>query len=93
MDEQQLRQQLMGRRIAARRERRGLTQRQLAPLVGVSQGAVTAWERGINIPRWDELRALARELEVPGQWIVEPLVQDWSTIGSDPSEDEENLGP
>lgn len=91
MNEQQLRQQLMGRRIAARRTRRGLSQRALAPAVGVTQGAITAWERGENVPRWDELRKLADELDVPAAWIIAPLVESWSTI-SQGGEDEHDLG-
>lgn len=92
MDEQQLRQQLMGRRIAARRKHQGLSQRALAPAVGVSQGAITAWERGENVPRWDELRKLAGELDVPASWIIEPLVESWSTIRQR-GEDEHDLSP
>ena len=37
-----------GARIAALRKERGMTQRDLAQLVGVSDKAVSKWERGVS---------------------------------------------
>ncbi len=45
----------------ARRERR-LTQEELAALVGVSQGTISFWERGLETPTVEHLILLALEL-------------------------------
>lgn len=44
---------------AARREA-GLTQRELAELVGTTQSAVARWEAGAETPRFDTLSTLLR---------------------------------
>jgi transcriptional regulator with XRE-family HTH domain len=36
--------------LRAHRQRLGITQSQLADLLGVSFGAVSKWERGLNLP-------------------------------------------
>jgi transcriptional regulator with XRE-family HTH domain len=78
MDEQQLRQQVVGRRIATRRQQLGLTQRKMAEQLQVSQAAVDGWEHGRSIPRWPQLRELAVLLRVDASWLVRPLVDDWT---------------
>lgn len=75
-DDQDLRQRLFGRRLAARREAQGLSQQALSSRIGVRQSAVGNWESGIRMPRWPELRALANALDVPAAWLVEPLTAD-----------------
>ena len=45
--------------IKTRREQLGLTQNELAKIVGVTQGAVTQWENGISRPGVDTLCKLA----------------------------------
>lgn len=46
-------------RIREFRKRAGITQEELAQLLGVSRPAVAQWERGINNPRADMLIKLA----------------------------------
>lgn len=46
-------------RLAELRVREKLTQGDLAELLGVSQGAVGNWERGIRYPRITTLRRIA----------------------------------
>ena len=41
------------------RRRAGLTQRQAATRVGVSDGTISAWERGVRQPTWPHARRLA----------------------------------
>jgi transcriptional regulator with XRE-family HTH domain len=72
--EQRLRQELFGARLAASRDRAGLSQRALAAEVGLTQAAITAYERGVRIPRWPDLRALADVLDVDASWLIAPLV-------------------
>ena len=51
--------------IAKYREAAGLTQRQLADLVGVTDQTISNLERGANSPTLDTARALARVLGIP----------------------------
>ena len=48
--------------IRAARVNRGLTQGELAALIGVSQGAISFWENGMESPTVAHLIALALEL-------------------------------
>ncbi len=50
-------------RLRELRERRGLSQRQVAERLSVSPGAVARWELGDNKPTMDNLLALAALLE------------------------------
>lgn len=54
-------------RTAARRarERSGLTQAEIAVLIGVTDGIVSAWESGTRAPTGRNLVSLARELGTP----------------------------
>ena len=48
--------------IRSARIERGLTQEALAGRVGVSQGTISFWESGVEIPRVEHLVALTIEL-------------------------------
>jgi transcriptional regulator with XRE-family HTH domain len=61
----------LGGRIRAARERRGLTQRELAELVGVGARTVRLWEAGRKQPYLARLRTLARVLVVDLGWLLE----------------------
>ena len=50
--------------IAGRRKAKGLTQMQLAERVGVTNKAVSKWERGLNYPDIALLELLAASLEL-----------------------------
>ena len=49
--------------IKSVREAKGITQKQLADLVGVQQGAVAQWETGKTAPRFERILAIANALE------------------------------
>ena len=51
-----------GERLRALREKKGLTQEQLALLAGVRQSVVSKIERGVIDPRFSTMQALARAL-------------------------------
>lgn len=51
-------------RIRALRERRGVTQIELARLVGTTKSAVSLWESGETMPSADKLPTIAAVLEV-----------------------------
>ena len=60
----------IGARIRESRERKTLSQSELARRLGVSQPAVSDWENGKTEPSVDNLRAMAVELDVWFEWIV-----------------------
>ena len=60
----------VGGRIQAARLAKGLTQQQVADLVGVSKGAISQWESGkIEDLKADNILKLADVLEVSARWI------------------------
>lgn len=58
----------IGKRIAERRRIRGLTQKQLAALVGVGEKSLQAWEGGRANP-YRRLPLLARILGCSPEWL------------------------
>ena len=58
-------------RLREWRERRLLTQRELAERVGMSTGQINRIERGIHEPRFSTIRKLAEALEVTTDELVE----------------------
>ena len=71
----------IGRSIAEARNRRGLTQKDLAERLGYSIEAIASLERGQSFPRFRILIALSRELRVPLRDLVDQVDQ------IDPSDD------
>lgn len=57
-------------RIRSARMAAGLTQHQLALLVGVSRGAVANWERVGTAPRSEKLRLAALATQVSFEWLA-----------------------
>jgi len=60
----------LGERISKARERRGISQYELADLMGVSQQAVAAWERKVSTVRSDTLTKLATILRVSADELL-----------------------
>lgn len=54
----------IGIRIRKYRELRGLSQKELADLIGVSNSRISNWEQGINRPNADIISDLCRALDV-----------------------------
>ena len=54
----------IGRFIAEQRKRKGLTQAQLAETLDVSNKTISRWERGINLPDYDQVLTLSNLFEV-----------------------------
>ncbi|MBR3385325.1 MAG: helix-turn-helix transcriptional regulator [Atopobiaceae bacterium] len=59
-----LQRRLMGKRIRDLRQRRGLTQRELAELSGLSESALRSYELGDRFPKERHLDRIARALRV-----------------------------
>ena len=62
----------MKERLRELREKRGLTQAELAKRLGVGRTTVTLWERGDNRPRIDMLVDLAKILGVKVDYLLRP---------------------
>ena len=60
----------LGERIAQARQQAGLTQKQLAEKLGVSQRVVTYWEREASGLRADQLSNLAEALGVSADYLL-----------------------
>ncbi|EYT53817.1 XRE family transcriptional regulator [Leucobacter sp. UCD-THU] len=59
-----------GRFVTERRRAGGLTQRQLAERLHVTESAVSKWERGLSYPDITLVQAIAAELGVSGQELI-----------------------
>lgn len=59
-----------GDRIAEARKRLGLTQTQLAELLGAHLTTVNRWEKGHQVPEGETLGRLAQALKVEEGWIL-----------------------
>lgn len=57
-------------RLLARRNRLGITQQDLARISGISPTAISAWERGLNVPTGRLLEKLASALNVSAGWLM-----------------------
>ena len=71
----------VGQRIRAAREKKGLTQEELAALVDISPTHVSVIERGTKIPRMDTFVAIANVLEVSADSLLEDVV-DYAAEGA-----------
>jgi transcriptional regulator with XRE-family HTH domain len=63
----------LGKRIKAARERLQPkpTQAHIGDLFGISDKAVSAWERDETVPELDKIAKLAKRLQVPCIWLLE----------------------
>ena len=61
---------LLGERIAHARRAKGLSQKQLADLVGVTKSTVAKWESDRTSPRANRLNQVAGLLGIPMAWLL-----------------------
>ena len=57
-------------RITFARKRLGLSQAQLASILGVSRGACGQWEQGVSTPCVAHMSELARVTEISFEWLA-----------------------
>lgn len=62
--------QTMGKRIAAQRKKKGITQEQLSQRLGVTPQAVSKWENDLSCPDISILPSLAKELDVSVDYLL-----------------------
>lgn len=70
----------VGQRIKAARERKNMTQEDLAALIDISPAHISVIERGTNIPRIDTFVAIANALGVSADELLVDVV-DHATSG------------
>lgn len=61
----------IGANIKSARIRAGLTQAQLAEKIGVAASTITCYEKEVRLPDATKINALARALNVSGDWIID----------------------
>ena len=59
-------------KIKIARQEKGLTQIQLAEIVGTKKQSVNNWEHGRGIPGYDKLKELSKALGLPMEELFEP---------------------
>ena len=73
-------QQAIGRRIKAARERKRLTQEQLAELVDLSPMHVSVIERGVKLPKLETLINIANVLDVSADVLLQDVVHNQTKL-------------
>ncbi len=61
----------LGETIKELRIEKGLTQPELAKLVGVSKGMISIWENNVNEPKASFIKRLAVALEVSADYLLD----------------------
>ena len=59
-----------GERLATARDNAKMTQTEVAAIFDIKKAAVSAWERGRNMPTVDRIAVLAAEFKVSVDWLV-----------------------
>jgi transcriptional regulator with XRE-family HTH domain len=65
--------EIFGRNLKRARKAKGLTQKQLAQLLGVSEAAIGMWEAGARLPDVSMASRIAKALDVPLQYLADEL--------------------
>ena len=73
-------QKAIGRRIKAARERKGLTQEELAEEVNLSPMHVSVIERGVKLPKLETLINIANVLDVSADVLLQDVVKNQTKL-------------
>ena len=66
---------LLGNRIRIAREKKGITQEELAECVNISPSHISVIERGVKTARIDTVARIANELDVSADYLLQDLVK------------------
>lgn len=69
---------MIAERIKNLREKKGITQSELAKLLGITRSSVNAWEMGISVPSTQYLVELANTFHISTDYILG--IDETSTI-------------
>ena len=75
-------QKAIGRRIKAAREKKQLTQEQLAELVDLSTMHISVIERGVKLPKLETLINIANVLDVSADVLLQDVINNRGEIFS-----------
>ena len=75
-------QNAIGRRIKAAREKKGMTQEQLAEWVELSPMHVSVIERGVKLPKLETLINIANVLDVSADVLLQDVVKNQTKLYS-----------
>ena len=75
-------QKAIGRRIKAAREKKQLTQEQLAELVDLSTMHISVIERGVKLPKLETLINIANVLDVSADVLLQDVINNRADIFS-----------
>ena len=75
-------QKAIGRRIKAAREKKGMTQEQLAEWVELSPMHVSVIERGVKLPKLETLINIANVLDVSADFLLQDGVKNQTKLYS-----------
>ena len=67
---------MIGERIAQYRKEKGLTQKELGELVGLTSSAISLIESGKNNPTWENLKKIAETLAISQSELIGPRDKD-----------------
>lgn len=70
----------LGNFLREKREARGITQAEVASVLGCKSQFISNWERGAAAPPWPMLRAVVRLYKVDGREIVRLLVGEYEKM-------------
>lgn len=73
----------IGARIKAARERKGLQQKQVAELLGISAQKLANWEKGTNRPNAEMLPNICKVLDVTLDMLLDTERTEQSTLSFD----------
>ena len=65
-----LKMEIFAERLKELRTEKGLSQRELAKAVGLTQGAITHWENGVRSPSGEALILLAKYFGVTSDYLL-----------------------
>lgn len=80
-----------GEKIAKCRREQGLTQTELAELMGVTRQAVSRWESDAAFPETDKLIKLSKVFGCSTDWLLNYNEENFNSAGDDVEEDENVL--
>ena len=69
-----------GKRIAALRKEKGMTQEQLAEAVNLSTNHISVIERGVKLPKLETLINIANVLDVPADVLLQDVVNNQTKL-------------
>lgn len=75
---------IFAERLKKLREDRGITQQELAEIVGTTNKAVSTWENGIKVPRQPRIEKLADYFNVTTDYLLGRIeTKQWNDVLSD----------